>query len=199
PTVQGLLLRHDGQVKIYEVEGALPRAFMVHRIRPVRDESMALAMFRAHGVDPRVEAVWLKPDPLPTLALPTLPDSVWTIRFDFNEAEYGVSTNAPGLLVAVDQWDPDWSVTVDGKPADLERVNYLMRGVLVPAGVHIVRFHYLPRALQAGIRISAASLAVTILLAGFGIVAGRRRRPIPPPEALETKPPSGEKRKGPRA
>lgn len=199
PTVQGLRLRHDGSVKLYEVEGVLPRAFVVHRVRPVRDESMALAMIRAHGVDPRLEAVWLKPDPLPMLADPTLPDSVRLLRFDFNDVEYRVSTNAPGLLVTVDQWDPDWSVTIDAKPADLERVNYFMRGVLIPPGVHIVRFHYTPRALEAGIRISAGSLAVTILLAGFGFAAGRRRRVELPPAAVESAPPPGETRKGPRA
>jgi hypothetical protein len=197
PTVQGLRLRHDGQVKVYEIEGALPRAFVVHHVRPVRDETMALAVLRAHGIDPRLEAVWLKPDPLPALAEPTLPDSVRPLKFDFNEVEYSVSTNAPGLLVTVDQWDPDWNVTVDGTRADLERVNYVMRGVLIPAGVHVVRFRYVPRALQAGIRISAASLAVTVLLAGIGLVAGRRRRPPPPAE--ERAPSPAEKRKGRRA
>ncbi|HEU4723983.1 MAG TPA: YfhO family protein, partial [Candidatus Eisenbacteria bacterium] len=176
PTMPGLVLRHDGQVKVYEVEGALPRAFMVHRLHPVRDGSMALAVIRSHGFDPHYEALWDKPDPLPVLGDPTLPDRVRTVRFDFNEAEYSVATNAPGLLVTVDQWDPDWSVTIDGKPAALERVNYMMRGVLLPAGVHNVRFRYMPRALEAGIRISAASLALTILLAGIGLVTGRRRR-----------------------
>ncbi len=200
--MQGLRLRFDGKVKTYEVDGALPRAYVVHHLYPVRDESMALAAIRAHGVDPRLEAVWTKPDPLPTLANPSLPDSVRLLLFDFNEVEYSVSTNASGLLVTIDQWDPDWSVTVDGKAADLERVNYLMRGVLIPEGVHIVRFHYMPRALEAGIRISAASLALTILLAGLGLVTGRRRRAMPPaatddsPAAAHA---SAEKRKGKRA
>lgn len=202
PDMPGVRLRLDGKVKTYEVDGVLPRAYVVHRLYPVRDESMALAALRAHGVDPRLEAVWTKPDPLPELADPTLPDSVRLLRFDFNEVEYSVSTNAPGLLVTIDQWDPDWSVTVDGKRAELERVNYLMRGVLLPAGVHIVRFHYMPRALAAGIRISAASLAITILLAGFGLVTGRRKRATAPPAADEpaaAAPASNGKGKGKRA
>ena len=199
PTVQGLRLRHDGPVKLYEIEGALPRAFVVHRLVPVRDESMALAVIRAHGVDPRTEAVWMKPDPLPDLADPTLPDSVRLLRFDFNDVEYSVATNAAGLLVTVDQWDPDWSATVNGERASLERVNYFMRGVLIPQGVHVVRFHYMPRALDAGIRISAASLAATILLAGLGLVSVRRRRAAMPPMTVEAAPPPGDKRKGPRA
>jgi len=173
---KGLALRHDGQVKVYEIEGAMPRAFVAHKLRPVRDGSMALAVLRSGGFDPHEEVIWESPGALPDVAPATLPDSVRTLRFDFNEADYSVSTNAPGVLVTVDQWDPDWSVTVDGMPAEIQRVNYLMRGVALPAGVHVVRFRYLPRALEAGMKISVGALAATILLAAVGVVLGRRRR-----------------------
>ena len=173
---KGLALRHDGQVKVYEIEGAMPRAFVAHKLRPVRDGSMALAVLRSGGFDPHEEVIWESPGALPDVAPATLPDSVRTLRFDFNEADYSVSTNAPAVLVTVDQWDPDWSVTVDGMPAEIQRVNYLMRGVALPAGVHVVRFRYLPRALEAGMKISVGALAATILLAAVGVVLGRRRR-----------------------
>ncbi|HET9951932.1 MAG TPA: YfhO family protein [Candidatus Eisenbacteria bacterium] len=176
PDTKGLVLRHDGPVKVYEIEGALPRAYVVHKIRPVRDGTMALALLRTAGLDPHEEVIWETPGALPAVAPATLPDSVRTLRFDFNEADYSVTTNAPGILVTVDQWDPDWSVTVDGKPAELQRVNYLMRGVAIPAGAHVVRFRYLPRALEAGMKISVGALAATLLLAAAGVVAGRRRR-----------------------
>lgn len=177
PDTKGLMLRHDGPVKVYELLGALPRAFVAHKIRPVRDGSMALAVLRSGGsIDSRQEVIWETPGALPTVAPATLPDSVRTLRFDFNEADYSVATNAPGVLVTVDEWDPDWSVTVDGAPAEIHRVNYLMRGVVLPEGVHIVRFRYLPRALEAGMKISIGALAATLLLAAAGAVLGRRRR-----------------------
>jgi hypothetical protein len=184
PDAAGVKLRHDGPVKIYEIEGALPRAFVVHRVLPVRDESMGLAVLRAGGLEPREEALWAKPGPLPELAPPSARDSVRTLKYDFNESAYSVATAAPGLLVTVEQWDPDWHATVDGKPAVLERVNYLMRGVLLGPGVHDVRFHYVPRALEAGVRISTGSLIVTLLLAAAGVARRRRARSeAPPPTA----------------
>jgi hypothetical protein len=182
PELKGLTLRQDGAVKVYEVAGAFPRAYVVHRLRPVRDGSTALAILRSAGIDAREEAIWEAPGALPPLAPPTIPDSVRVLSFDFNKVEYSVTTNAPGVLVTVDEWDPDWSATVDGKPAPIERVNYLMRGVALGAGAHVVRFTYLPRALAAGMRISAASLVATVLLAAVGVVAGRRRgAPSPAP------------------
>lgn len=181
PEAEGLTLRHDGPVKVYEVEGALPRAFVVHGVRPVQSPSMALAIIRAHGFDPTREAIWSSDSPPPALREPFVADSVRTVRYDFNDIVYHVTTAAPGILVTVELWDPDWRVTVDGKPAALERVNYLMRGVVLGAGAHEVRYHYVPSALQAGIRISTAALAATLLLGVLGFVADRRRRAASPP------------------
>src|SRR6185295_3384123 len=157
-----VVLRHDGEVKVYEVEGALPRAFVAHATRQVRDDTVALAILRTNAIDPRREVLWSEPAAPPALSDPSVPDSVQTIRYDFNEIEYLVSTAAAGLLVAVDQYDPDWVATVNGQPAVIHRVNYLMRGVVLPPGVHRVRFTYAPRALAAGVRISLASAILSL-------------------------------------
>ena len=185
-TAPGVTLRQDGPVKVYEVLGALPRAYVVHHVKPVLDDRIALATIRTRGFRPSEEALWTERD-MPPLAVPAVPDSVRPIRYDFNESEYLASTAAPGLLVVSDQWDPDWRATVDGAPAAIHRVDYLMRGVLLGPGVHRVRFTYQPHALEAGIRISELSLALTLLLAGAGVYLGRRRRDAAPagPEAKE--------------
>ena len=178
-TTSGVALRQDGPVKVYEVMGSLPRAFVVHGIHPVLDESTGLAFLRAaHSFDPRNEAVWMDPPPFPALARPAVPDSVATLRYDMNGADYMVATAAPGLFVQVDQFDPDWSATVDGKPAKIYRVNHMMRGILLPPGVHRIQLRYMPAALTAGIRLSLASAAAALLLGIAGlwqIQRGRRR------------------------
>ena len=185
----GLTLRHDGEVKVYELEGALPRAYVVHRLIPVRSESVALALIRTGNFNPIREALWTGPDPLPPMAEPGLPDSVRVIRYDFNEAEFLVSTAAPGLFVLADQYDPDWRATVDGAPTTIHRVDYLIRGVLIGPGVHRIRFRYEPPSLQAGIRISIVSLALTVALAGAGLI--RRRRAAVPPGPGPSEPAGG--------
>jgi hypothetical protein len=172
-----LTLRHDGPVKVYEVNGTLPRAFVVHKIRRTLDDSSALATLRTEGsFDAATEALWAGEIPPPPVSIPVERDSVRTLRYDFNEAEYMVASAAPGLLVTVEQYDPDWTATVDGAKAEIHRVNYLMRGVALPAGVHRVRYVYQPRALQAGIRITALSAAITLLLAAAGLFLAWRRR-----------------------
>jgi hypothetical protein len=55
-----------------------------------------------------------------------------------------VSIQSQSLVTFVERYTPDWTVTVDGAPADLQRVNMLSMGVFVPPGDHEIVFEYLP-------------------------------------------------------
>jgi uncharacterized membrane protein YfhO len=78
--------------------------------------------------------------------------------------EVSVRGDADGLLVLGDPWYPQWRVEVDGRPAELLRVDHAFRGVRVPAGSHRVVFTYQDRALQAGLAVSSAAV---LALAGL--------------------------------
>ncbi|HEX3112509.1 MAG TPA: YfhO family protein [Candidatus Eisenbacteria bacterium] len=189
PETQGsAALRHDGEVKVYEILHTMPRASVIHGVRQVRDDGVALATMRTGGFDPHREILWSLPGSPPAVAAPSTPDSVRTLRYDFNDIEYFVSTTAPGVFLTIEQYDPDWKAFVDGKPVPIERVNYFMRGVPVTPGVHHVRYQYEPKALAEGIKISIASAVIAALIGLWGVkqlVDERRRRraseaPVPP-------------------
>jgi uncharacterized membrane protein YfhO len=82
-----------------------------------------------------------------------------------------VRTDTDGLLVLGDPWYPQWRVEVDGRPAELLRVDHAFRGVRVPAGSHRVVFTYQDRALQAGLVVSSLTV-----LGLAGLWWWRRRR-----------------------
>ena len=82
------------------------------------------------------------------------------------------SSEKRSLLVLTDVAFPGWKATVDGQPAKIERVNYLMRGVVVPPGTHRVEMRYEPSSWRLGWIVSLVSLLVLIGL----VVAGIRRR-----------------------
>jgi uncharacterized membrane protein YfhO len=75
--------------------------------------------------------------------------------------------------VLTDVQYPGWKATVDGKSADIERVDYLLRGVVVPAGTHTVEFSYEPASWRAGWILSGLSL---LALVGVAALGWRRRR-----------------------
>jgi uncharacterized membrane protein YfhO len=83
-------------------------------------------------------------------------------------------TSGPGVLVAVEAFDPDWRATVDGRPVPIDRANVLFRGVAVPAGRHVVEMRYLPRSVAWGLGLCAVGLALAGALA-FGRPRGAGR------------------------
>ena len=68
---------------------------------------------------------------------------------------------------------PGWKAKVDGKSTPVERVDYVIRGVKVPAGAHAVEFTYEPSSWRAGWIVSL--LALLAIMGAAGIGASRRR------------------------
>lgn len=72
---------------------------------------------------------------------------------------------APSVLLLNDKYDDNWHVSVDGKPAELLRCNYIMRGVYLSAGAHTVVFDYqLP---SKPLDVTLAAIAVGVFLCGL--------------------------------
>ena len=72
------------------------------------------------------------------------------------------------ILVLSENDYPGWRVYVDGQSANVVRVNYALRGVVVPAGDHQVSFVYRPWSVMGGLLLS--------LLTGAGLIALSRRK-----------------------
>ena len=75
-------------------------------------------------------------------------------------------TPSAGVLALTDSFSPDWRATVDGEPVTIMQVNGIFRGVVIPAGDHIVEFRYRPLALYAG---GLLSIGTLVLLGLWGI------------------------------
>ena len=86
---------------------------------------------------------------------------------------FDANAPAPSVLLLNDKYDPNWHVTVDGKPAELLRCNYIMRGVYLPAGQHIVEFEFsLP---HQPLYVTLSAIATGIGLLGLLTFLQRRR------------------------
>jgi hypothetical protein len=174
----GLRLAYSGpDARIYRNTRALPRAFLVDRQRSVQGEEAALAAVTEDATDTRRVAVI--EGRLPGLVEHTLPapsGGPGTARLVSYEAERVVaraSTARPALLVLTDIHYPGWRAWVNGRPVPVERVDYLLRGVLIPPGTHTVELRYRPASWRAGWILSVVAASG---LAGIALVGLRRRR-----------------------
>lgn len=161
------IVQRDAWFLLWE-RPAPPLARMVYDADTVADPAERLARLRSGY--PLLERALVE-RPLAGLRRPATPAAVQVVRRDQTRVQVSVRTGGEGLLVLADPWYPQWRVTVDGRPAELLRVDHALRGVRVPAGDHQVVFTYQDRALQLGLLLSGLTLAAL-----GGLWWWRRRR-----------------------
>ena len=89
-----------------------------------------------------------------------------------SDIKFRTQAATPTVLLLNDQYDPNWHVTVDGKPAPLLRANFIMRGVYLTHGEHNVEFQFsLP---VKSLYVTLSAMAVGIILSGVLIVLTRK-------------------------
>jgi hypothetical protein len=82
-----------------------------------------------------------------------------------------VEMGRAALLVIAETWHHGWRARVDGKEAEVWKVNYLQQGVWMDAGAHQVELYFSPPGLRYGMVASAAAVLTIILAALY-----KRRR-----------------------
>jgi hypothetical protein len=159
---------YQGETFVSERLAALPRAYVVYAAEVISDDAQATAHLLNTEFDLRNAAVSVKDLPLPPASeLPATPAQI--TAYASTAITILARVRQDGLLVLSDQYYPGWRVYVDGQPAEIVRVNQIMRGVLLPAGEHQVVFRFQPDTLRLGLWLSLAGLLLCI---GLG-VAGR--------------------------
>ena len=167
---------------VSEDSSALPRAFLVDRVVEAPSEDAVIDRVRDPGTDLRRVAFVADPQGLDLGALSGAPaDSgraeVTLERFEPDEVVYRVRSDRPRLLVASEVYYPaGWTATVGIDPVPIVRTDYLLRGIPVPAGDHIVTMRYDPQARQTGVLVASIASLLTYLGAiGLGGLLWYRR------------------------
>ncbi len=93
------------------------------------------------------------------------------IKYAPNDLQYQVNTNSEQLAVFSEiYYEKGWNAYVDGVLTKHFRVNYVLRGMIVPTGKHLVEFKFEPKVFAVGEKISfASSLLLILLVIGGGI------------------------------
>lgn len=101
-----------------------------------------------------------------------------------NHLVYNVSSQKGGVVVLSEVYYPGWTATIDGQPAELGRVNYVLRALNVKAGTHKVELDFHPASVDTTETIAYCAFSALIgLLAGGIAFAVRRQRKEKTPQA----------------
>jgi hypothetical protein len=163
----------DAVIAVFENPHALPRAYRVPGAlqTPARLRA-ALNGLVGENFDPRMHVLLEDPPKLLLRAARTRradpTASVEIERYEEERVVLRTRGRRPGVAVLTDAFYPGWQATLDGAPVPLLRANVAFRGVVVPAGEHVIEMRYRPATLRWG------ALLALVAAAGLGAALLRR-------------------------
>lgn len=155
----------DEQAPVVVNTNAMGPAWLVGDIRYVEDADAEMEAMMS--LDPRREAVADQrfAQELGMSTAIAAGDTITLESYTPNRIVYHSQTSGPAIAVFSEVWFPwGWKATVDGQPAQLGRVNYILRAMRLPAGEHEVVMTFDPDSLHVTGHIAYASVSVIYLL-----------------------------------
>jgi len=175
-------IRKDGnyQTQAYEKNnGALGNAWLVKNIQYVKDaraEMNALGNFNPKDTavvqDTFKSSIPFEPvaDSSATIARVANGDDHDLLTYSFNSA-----TNQFVVFSEI-YYKRGWKAYIDGKEAPIVKVNYVLRGLAVPAGKHDIRFEFKPQGYYQGKTITSIFTIILVVILVVGIFMEWRNR-----------------------
>lgn len=157
----------DGS-RVFENQTAMPRAWLVSQVvsaKPdeIRNAVRSSILNNGRAFDPATTALVEEPFSLDRSPVPHA-SSAQIVNLASASMEVHTHTAAPAFLVLSDIYYPGWYASIDGRPTHLFRTNYVLRGVMVPAGGHVVRLEYRPSRLYWGMALTGTAAMLLVVL-----------------------------------
>lgn len=99
-------------------------------------------------------------------------------KYEPNNMTYTVNSTKGGVVVFSEVYYPGWTATIDGQPAELGRVNYILRALNVKAGKHEVVLDFHPTSISTTETIAYAALIVLLLAICVAIYSEKKKQKI---------------------
>lgn len=93
-----------------------------------------------------------------------------------NQLTYEVKSATGGVMVFSEIYYPEWTATVDGKPVEIGRVDYVLRALKVDKGQHQVVLTFDPKSVKQTETVAYAAYVVLLLVVLFGLYAEWKRK-----------------------
>jgi len=147
--------------RIRVFKDALPRAYLVPRVRWVKD-SQWLNTYYHKEFDPLQEV--LLSEPVEFEPSDHFQAKVKEVSYRPNHVTVKTFQTGSGFLVLMDSYFPGWTVKVDGEERPILQANYFYRAVQLGPGEHTLEFDFFPEGFKEGLIVSAFSFLIMLML-----------------------------------
>lgn len=169
----------NGDYAVIEFGGALPRASLYTNWQVSTNQDSTLQTLTAQDFDPKKTVLVSEPMPAPSGNTLSGNDAVAVPIKSYapKDIVLDAQATAPSVMLLTDKYDPNWRVYVDGKPTELFRANFIMRGVFLTPGEHTVEFKF--RLPNKPLYVTWTAIIIAFVLCGVLFVAWRRKQSEP--------------------
>ncbi|OGU60900.1 MAG: hypothetical protein A2X64_11180 [Ignavibacteria bacterium GWF2_33_9] len=148
---------------VYLNPSYLPRAFFVDTL--VKEEPKTILNHLAKGDFNPTTTAFIEKDVNLKVTHMDLSASAKVTNFQNEYISFNVNTKTEKMLVVSEVYYPDWYAFLDGKEVDVYKVDFLLRGVMIPSGNHKLEFKYISKSFATGKILSLSSnIFLTFLL-----------------------------------
>lgn len=159
--------------------GALGNAWFVDEVTYVATPDAEMAALDSLAVASRAVADRQFESVLGTSTPKSAGDTIFETSYAPDRLTYHARTARGGVAAFSEVFFPwGWEATIDGKPAEIGRINYVLRAIKIPAGEHTVEMVFDPKSLHATTTVAYISIILIYLgaLAAVATWAMRSRR-----------------------
>ena len=107
-------------------------------------------------------------------------DNITLTSYAPNKLTYNATSQNGGIAVFSEVYFPwGWHASIDGKPVEIGRVNYILRALNIPAGNHTIEMCFAPQSIHTTTTIASVSVILiylAIIVAVIFSIVGTTRK-----------------------
>lgn len=163
----------EEDIHVYQNERAYPRWQLAQRVIAVPDKEAAFQLLQGDRLARGAvvaEGVSLLPGTGEDRQARLQQTADHPTRMSFS-----LQSSSPQFLVVRETHFPGWEAFINGQPMPIYPTDGIFRGVVVPAGNHVIQFTYQPRAFFRGAVISGLAWMGALGALGWSVMSGKRK------------------------
>lgn len=163
----------DTFLRLYRNDQAFPRLHFVREVRALAESVDQVNALRRLGDDHQLVVADIQQDAV----FDTARSVARLVRDGRTRVVIQTEQDAAGFLVLRDVLLKGWAATIDDRPVVIHRVDGVFRGLLVPAGRHVVAFQYQPPWLAMAVSLQVVSTLLFVILVWYSVKKAQGERP----------------------
>jgi len=165
--LQPVFTSYENNLVVHRNYTARPRAWFVDSLKVISEPQKIWGELNSESFNPTVSAIVEKE--VTGVESPTVRNVTQT-KAEMHELSFDVETDKPAFLTVSEIYYPaGWKAYIDGNETEIHPANYILRGVVVPAGKHTLEMKFEPQSYKVSVGLSLIGILVSLLslLAGL--------------------------------